>query len=201
MAKKYLDETGLAYFWSKIKAYVDSHSGGGGGGSVLDYYPVGSYYETSDSNFNPNTSWGGTWVLETEGRVHIGAGSNYTIGSTGGATTHKHTTGNFTLLAKHLPAHTHGNKSLTGTFRIRRWGSSGYMIPSAKGIVDSEDYTSGAYPAASTSTSSVNYQKISIDASHTHTSVGGDTAHNHGDTGNGSNMQPYIVVNRWHRTA
>lgn len=26
---KYLDETGLAHLWGKIKAYVDSHSGGG----------------------------------------------------------------------------------------------------------------------------------------------------------------------------
>ena len=25
------------------------------------FYPVGSYYETSDAEFNPNTSWGGTW--------------------------------------------------------------------------------------------------------------------------------------------
>lgn len=29
--------------------------------TLLDmFYPVGSYYETSDGNFNPNTSWGGT---------------------------------------------------------------------------------------------------------------------------------------------
>ena len=35
--------------------------------SQLDYYyPVGSYYETSDASFNPNTAWGGTWVQETE---------------------------------------------------------------------------------------------------------------------------------------
>ncbi len=26
------------------------------------FYPVGSYYETSDTTFNPNTAWGGTWV-------------------------------------------------------------------------------------------------------------------------------------------
>lgn len=33
-------------------------------GAILDvFYPVGSYYETSDTTFNPNTSWGGTWVL------------------------------------------------------------------------------------------------------------------------------------------
>lgn len=31
---KYLDETGLAYLWDKIKAYVDSHSGGGGGSTT-----------------------------------------------------------------------------------------------------------------------------------------------------------------------
>lgn len=29
MAVKYLDETGLAYLWAKIKAYVDSHAGSG----------------------------------------------------------------------------------------------------------------------------------------------------------------------------
>ena len=30
----------------------------GGGKSLIDYfYPVGSYYETSDSSFNPNESW------------------------------------------------------------------------------------------------------------------------------------------------
>lgn len=35
------------------------------GSRILECYPVGSYYETSDSNFNPNTEWGGTWVKET----------------------------------------------------------------------------------------------------------------------------------------
>lgn len=32
---KYLDETGLAYFWSKIKTYIDSHSGGGASASLV----------------------------------------------------------------------------------------------------------------------------------------------------------------------
>lgn len=30
------------------------------------FYPVGSYYETSDSTFNPNISFGGTWSIETQ---------------------------------------------------------------------------------------------------------------------------------------
>lgn len=32
MAKEYLDKTGLAYFWGKIKDYVDTAVAGGGGG-------------------------------------------------------------------------------------------------------------------------------------------------------------------------
>lgn len=65
---KFLDETGLAYFWSKIKAYGNTHWGGT---PILDFYPVGSYYETSDSNFDPNNSWGGTWVSETIKDVYV----------------------------------------------------------------------------------------------------------------------------------
>lgn len=34
-------------------------------GSPLIYYPVGSYYETSDTSFDPNDTWGGTWSSET----------------------------------------------------------------------------------------------------------------------------------------
>lgn len=37
------------------------------------FYPVGSYYETSDVNFDPNVSWGGTWVQDTVGRCTVGA--------------------------------------------------------------------------------------------------------------------------------
>lgn len=28
------------------------------------FYPVGSHYETTDSEFNPNESWGGTWSCD-----------------------------------------------------------------------------------------------------------------------------------------
>ena len=31
------------------------------------FYPVGSYYETSDASFDPNITWGGTWSKVTEG--------------------------------------------------------------------------------------------------------------------------------------
>lgn len=37
---------------------------------LLDlFYPVGSYYENSESDFNPNKVWGGTWET-VDGRWH-----------------------------------------------------------------------------------------------------------------------------------
>jgi len=64
------------------------------------FYPVGSYYETQDATFDPNTAWGGTWELEEEGLVHIGAGEHYELGNTGGEATH-------TLTVNEMPNHTH----------------------------------------------------------------------------------------------
>lgn len=133
--------------------------------ALFDFiHPVGSYYETSDTSFDPNTTWGGTWVLETEGQVHISAGSTYGVSgaltntSDGGEKTH-------TLSVSEMPSHTHaiyyynasGNKSFG-----YQYGNKGYQsneATSSSGIVN----------------------------------TGGGGAHN--------NMQPYIIVNRWHRTA
>lgn len=37
--------------------------------ALFDFvYPVGSYYETSDTAFNPNVTWGGTWEQVESGR-------------------------------------------------------------------------------------------------------------------------------------
>lgn len=38
----------------------------GASGLLNMFYPVGSYYETSDSTFDPNVRWGGTWVQDTQ---------------------------------------------------------------------------------------------------------------------------------------
>lgn len=180
MANSYLDKSGLTYLWSKIKAYVQQRhveltqaeydalttaektngtvyfitDASPVPSSLFNYfYPVGSYYETSDASFDPNTAWGGTWVLEAEGQVHIGAGSNYTIGDTGGEETH-------TLTIDEMPSHTHN-------------------LPNVMGYVNSTGGGNGTYGAVATWTAVGN--------------TGGGQAHNI--------MQPYTVVNRWHRTA
>lgn len=132
------------------------------------FYPAGSYYETSDTSFDPNTTWGGTWVLEEAGRVHVSAGTGYTIGSKGGEATH-------TLTVNEMPSHAHiPNPWVVVT--NAGYASAGDKIPGA---------ASGSFSAkANASANSDNY--IS-------SYVGGGQAHN--------NMPPYIVVNRWHRTA
>lgn len=66
------------------------------------FYPVGTYYETSDSNFNPNIMWGGTWVEDTDGRMLIAQNDATfnTIGKTGGEEKH-------TLTINEMPKHQH----------------------------------------------------------------------------------------------
>ena len=77
-------------------------------------YPVGSYYETSNGSFNPNTNWGGKWVKDTNGYVTVGAsqdsyGSDLAengllllVGMVEGETHH-------TLTVDEMPSHNHGN--------------------------------------------------------------------------------------------
>lgn len=48
------------------------------------FYPIGSYFETSDTAFNPNEVWGGTWEKLEDGRMLISSSSSHTVGSTGG---------------------------------------------------------------------------------------------------------------------
>ena len=68
-------------------------------------YPVGTYYETTNANFNPNTAWAGTtWQRITDGRVLIAGGDEYTVGTNYGEKTHKITT-------SEMPVHNHSASS------------------------------------------------------------------------------------------
>lgn len=133
--------------------------------SLVDFfYPVGTYYETSDTSFNPNTAWGGTWVEDTAGRVLVAmdTGTFTTVGATGGEETH-------TLTKTEMPSHNHG---------VHYWINSN--LPGGSDRLIAYGNTSGQTPQYQNSTNWVS-------------NTGGDGAHN--------NLQPYIVVKRWHRTA
>lgn len=160
----------------KIKKIIVTNS------QIDIFYPVGSYYETSDVSFDPNTAWGGTWVLETAGQVHVSAGTGYSIGSTGGSTTHYHSTGNHTLTVNQIPSHTHPIAQRSGSgAQFSGWHYE-FTVNNSSGPIWNQNTN------ANRNASAIGY-------------TGGGQAHNHGNTGNGSNMQPYIAVNRWHRTA
>lgn len=150
--------------------------------TLLSAYPIGSIYMSTVST-NPGTLFGGTWA-QLEDRFLLTAGSTYTAGSTGGSAT-------VTLSTNQIPAHTHGNKSLTGTIRFneRRFGGS----TPATGIVSIYSTATTQYFATNTSGSVANVAGFNFDASHEHTSVGGGAAH--------ENMPPYLVVYAWQRTA
>lgn len=123
--------------------------------SLIDvFYPVGSYYETSDTTFDPNVSWGGTWAEDSDGRVTVAMdnGTFATVGNTGGEETH-------TLTVAEMPKHSH---------------NLGYGTNLGSGSDSNPNYST-------TKRSNQTGQ------------AGGDGAHN--------NLQPYIVVKRWHRTA
>ena len=70
------------------------------------YYPVGTYYETSNVNFNPNIEWGGTWEKEEDGTVLsskstvTGSLLNAEVGSIVGEDSH-------TLTVNEIPEHNH----------------------------------------------------------------------------------------------
>lgn len=96
--------------------------------NLLDFfYPIGSYYETSNTTFDPNISWGGTWELETQGKVHVSAGSDYTVGSSYGNNTHVHTTGNHTLTVNEMPSHSHEMPLYYGSGFFASGGEGGWI--------------------------------------------------------------------------
>ena len=133
--------------------------------TILDlFYPVGSYYETSDTSFNPNSAWGGTWVEDTSGRVTVASDSEQTefdtVGETGGEKTH-------TLTTNEMPTHAHNVTGLTQY-------PNGVQASAYNAEANNTYYGTGYWTRSSSSN-------------------GGNAAHN--------NLQPYIVVKRWHRTA
>ena len=150
-------------------------------------YPVGSIYMNAAVATNPATLLGfGTWVAFGAGKVPVGlnaADSDFnTVEGTGGSKdsiipTHNHSAG--TLVNASAGAHQH----TTGTGR------------SANAAGSTVGYFSGLHAGASgTALSTTDSQ-----GAHVHT-ISGDTA-NAGESATGKNLQPYIVVYMWKRTA
>ena len=139
------------------------------------FYPVGSIYSSTVST-NPGTSLGfGTWTAFGAGRVMIGNGGGFTAGATGGSAD--------AVTVSHTHTATSTDSGHTHTY-------SGSVDPTNKFLYSAGGGNTGIgipYNAGSTTASST--------ASITTTVA---TA---GVSGTNANLQPYIVVYMWERTA
>jgi hypothetical protein len=147
-------------------------------------YPVGSIY-TSTVSTNPNTLFGfGTWVAYAAGRVMVGNGGGFSAGATGGSAdatvvSHSHTA---TVTD---PGHNHltGNNNEANPFGVNtaRYGyQDGWTSVITRNATGATAYDS----FTSTTTTGV--------------TVANSTT---GSSGTNANLQPYIVVYMWNRTA
>ena len=172
-----------------LKALIDERIQQQGG--VLDkVYPVGSIY-MSVQNVSPADFIGGTWTPLDQGRVLIGAGTAHPAGEEGGAET-------VTLTAEEIPAHAHslnksasfsGSTSSSGTSHTHGIGTGDW---SGKGRI-----LEGSAVYTTRSTDSAGSHSHSFSGTVT---LSGDT----GSAGSGNahdNMQPYLSVYMWKRTA
>lgn len=172
-------------------------------------HPVGEYYWTSNTSFNPNTAWGGTWERIQDGRVLISNNSSHSVGSTGGSET-------VTLSKNNLPSITLEHNHGVGTYQIVGQvtstdddGQYPEYLTTAESFVSSgalsmgDRVTNGMGVQLTGHYDAAAYKTIKLKADSTHgftgrssnalTNVGGGTAHN--------NMQPYRTAVCWHRTA
>jgi hypothetical protein len=162
-------------------------------------YPIGSIYSSTVST-NPGTLFGfGTWVAYAAGRVLLGTdGSTYTPGATGGSAdatlvSHTHTFSATSGAMSANASHTHTATDAGHTHGI--YGASGQRDPA-----NSNNYV--RTNNASIAQSEVGYASITnstTNTDHTH-SVSGTTASS-GSSATGANLQPYVVVYMWNRTA
>lgn len=158
--------------------------------TLADVYPIGSIYISVVST-NPNTLFGfGTWSAFGEGKTLVGLDSGQTefdtVEETGGSKTH-------TLTIDEMPTHTHTQDAHTHTITdtghthgqsIRNTGTAG--TNGSQGASNTNNATAGTTASGTTGISINN-------ATATNQNAGGGQAHN--------NLQPYIVVYMWKRTA
>lgn len=169
------------------------------------FWPIGSIY-ISISSTNPSTYFGGTWEQFGQGKTLVGVNTSEaefnTVQKTGGSKT-------VALTTTQIPSHSHSfsattsTKSLTGQadFRDTTHTDHNLIMTTTSGVL-SRKYTlwSGTHGAVQNANKSNYYtNELHIDASHNHTVSG--TSGSSGGGGSHTNLQPYITVYFWRRTA
>lgn len=185
-----------------VRSVNNVNAGANGNVNIIDkVYPVGSIYMSVVNN-SPANFIGGTWVALNEGRVLIGANSTYTAGKTGGEFTHKITVAelpehNHSASTASAGAHTHtASANSTGdhahNYVCYKTAEAVYNVGGGSHIMN----VGSTLATTSAGTHSHTVTIASADA-HTHTV----TVNNTGSGSAMNNMQPYLAVYMWKRTA
>lgn len=161
-------------------------------------YPVGSVYINASVTTNPNTLLGfGTWVTVGDGRVLVNQNTADTsfdvMGETGGSKD--------TIVVNHT--HTYSGTTASNGAHTHSISDPGHThtVPSGGAVSSSIRYeTSGTsfFNSQVTGSSTTGISIVSGGA-HTHTFSG--TTASTGSSGTNANLQPYVVVKMWKRTA
>jgi microcystin-dependent protein len=174
-------------------ALIDAGPVTGAAMSPLDFMPVGYIYMSVVST-SPATLFGGTWARIAQGRVLVGQDGTQTefdtAEETGGEKTH-------TITSGEMPAHTHNTDHNHAAATSSSDGNHTHIITRKAGSGTSTGVVRGNGTASADGTTEA-------EGAHTHTvnlpaytgssgSAGGGTAMN--------NLQPYLVVYMWKRTA
>ena len=185
-----------------VRSVNNVNADANGNVNIIDkVYPVGSIYMSVVNN-SPANFIGGTWVALNEGRVLIGANSTYTAGKTGGEFTHKITVAelpehNHSASTASAGAHTHtASTNSTGNhahnYVCYKTAEAVYNVGGGSHIMN----VGSTLATTSAGTHSHTVTIASADA-HTHTV----TVNNTGSGSAMNNMQPYLAVYMWKRTA
>jgi len=159
-------------------------TGGTVAGAIVGAYPVGSIYMNASVATNPVTLLGfGSWVALGAGRMLLGNGGGFSVGSTGGAAT-------TALNINNLPGHSHsflGTTNPVDLSHTHQYGSGGNWGSGRSNAFDARNTGSFTTSAAS------------VNMNHSHNFSGTTEA-----TGSGTaatTISPYLVVYMWQRVA
>ncbi len=168
--------------------------------AIIDkIYPIGCFFETTNTEFNPNTEWGGTWEKDNDGAVLISQDSinnsvNTIIGSN-----------NISLSDSNMPNHRHSyiqTDSVAGhTLTLSEIPSHSHAIHADATYVTVGGDTQCAL-IKSGAGGGVNTRASGDSGAHTHelnTSTGYTDYQGSGNSF--SVIQKSKIIVRWHRTA